>query len=229
MGQINEIIGDIKSGKQKTVRLQYMPYDINIAKKVWYQIAKKFIYQEIQPAQDISSVWLQLIKYVHGDPECELDINKSVFLMGRTGSGKSQTMKIMNEYMKIDNVRFKRNNKIIPFIYSIFSARDIVSDFNNNGYDGLEKYVTYSIICIDDLGSEPNEAVYYGTRLNVICEVIEERYAKGLTTHFTTNLDLVHTQKYYNDRVYSRIIETCNIVKLNDKDFRIPNTLKLNL
>lgn len=228
MGQIKKIdslINDIKSGNNEVVRIKYMPYSEKIAKMVWFGIARKLI-KNIQIECQIKSTWRQLIKYVHADDSCEYDLTKSICLMGKTGSGKSKTMHILNDYISIDQVRFFRNGKNVPFSFNIYSAREIVMDFNNSGYDGIAKYMIYSNICIDDIGTESKEAVYFGTRLNVIPEIIETRYAKGLTTHFTTNLNLDKLRDYYNDRVHSRISEKCNVIILNDKDFRIGDKSK---
>jgi DNA replication protein DnaC len=218
---IKSAINDIKTKRKEVVRIQYMPYSMNVAKRVWFDIAKNIIGKDIQRTPGIVDTWTELIKYAHGDNYCRYEITKSLCIMGRTGSGKSATMQILSEYLKIDNVFFERNGKKISFNFNIFSARKIASDFAENGYEGLEKYLIYSNICIDDFGSEPNESLHYGTRLNVIPEIIEERYSRGLTTHFTTNFDDELIKNEYNDRVHSRIIEQCNLIKLSDKDFRL--------
>jgi DNA replication protein DnaC len=221
MKTINSLITESKVEEQKVKRFQYMPYSEKIAKNVWFGIAKKLI-GKIEITDNIKSIWSNLIKYVHGDESCAYDITKSLLIMGRTGSGKSKTMEILSEYIKIDNVKFSRNGKIIPFDYNIFSARDIVADYASSGYDGIAKYTIYSNICIDDLGTEGKEmANYFGTKLDVIPEVIELRYSKGLTTHFTSNLNLELIKDRYDDRVFSRISQQCNEIVMNDKDFRL--------
>ena len=221
MKQIQSLIDDAKVNKKSVERIRYMPYSERIAKNVWFGIAKNII-GKIEITESIKKVWSELIKYVHADPSCIYDLTKSIILMGRTGSGKSATMEILSKYISIDEVKFMRNGKRVSFNFNTYSARDIVSDYAESGYDGIAKYEIYSNICIDDLGTESNQPVmYYGTRLKVINEIIELRYAKGLTTHFTTNMDMNLILSNYDDRVHSRISQQCNQIILNDKDFRI--------
>ena len=217
---IKSIINDIKCEKNEIVRIKYIPYSETISKNVWLGIAKSKI-KEIQLTEGIISVWSELIKYVHGDDSCKYDIKKSICLIGMTGSGKTETMKIINDYISIDDVKFIRNGKKVPLKFNMYTSREIVADYVSNGYDGIAKYCIYSNICIDDFGAENRDSNYYGSKLDVLTEIIETRYTKGLTTHFTSNLNLELIKEKYNDRVFSRISKQCNIIILNDKDFRI--------
>ncbi len=63
-------------------------------------------------------------------------------------------------------------------------------------------------------------ANHYGTKLNVIEEVIEERYRKGLLTHLTTNLSEDDILDAYGDRVYSRLKSMVNYHTITGEDFR---------
>jgi len=220
MKKIDEIIKEAKKQNRKVYRIKYQPYSFEIAKIVWYKLATGLI-GDIEICEQNKLIWNELIKYVHGDESSIYDINKTICLMGRTGSGKSKTMQIMQKYIAIDDVKFVRREKVISFSYNIISARYILDQYCTNGYDGIWNFEHFSNICIDDLGSEPKEGLYFGTRLNVLNEIIERRYEKGLTTHFTTNLDELGINDNYNDRVYSRIKENCNMIVMNDKDFRI--------
>ena len=218
MQKINSLLTEKAIQQNKVERFLYT-YDEYIAIHVWNGIVKLLICKP-KYTTIISKCWRNLIQYVHGDPECDYDLEKSILLMGQTGSGKSETMKIMNEYSKFDKVLFRRNGKIVKFEYKIISARTIFDEYCSFGFDGIMKYMILSNICIDDLGAEPAEGLHFGVRLNVIAHVIEKRHEKGLTTHFTTNLNEELISSSYNDRVYSRIVQTCNIIELNDCDFR---------
>ena len=80
----------------------------------------------------------------------------------------------------------------------------------------------------DDLGAEKNMA-YYGNTVNVMQEILLDRYEhfvrNGLQTHLTTNLDLSEIDSVYGTRVASRMHEMFNFVMLggdkNAKDRRI--------
>ena len=167
------------------------------------------------------TVYLNLIKYVHGDESGTMDTEKALGFMGNTGSGKTIAMKIARRYMKIDDVFFIRNNKKIPFTFNIVSAWQIVREFSNRGYDGIEWMIREPVFCIDDLGAENQTVNWYGSKVDVIEYLLEERYAQKNITHFTTNLDTEKLAEIYGTRVRSRLIGDTNIVSFVDEDWRI--------
>lgn len=219
MDIISNILEDCKKEKG-TSRIKYYPYSTSIAKHVWCEIASKMI-NNLKYDEFNKEVWSELIKYIHGDESCIYDLNKSIALIGRTGSGKTKTMEIMSQYMNIDDVKYIKNGKLIRFNYKIISSREIVNQYAIKGYDAIQKYIMISNICIDDIGSESISAKYYGTELNAIEEIIEMRYSKGLMTHFTSNYNTDDILELYGSRVHSRIMQTCNIITLNGKDYRL--------
>ena len=87
----------------------------------------------------------------------------------------------------------------------------------------MDRYIRWSILCIDDLGSEPQEVSYYGNRLNLMEHIVEERYLDRKLTHFTSNFNMEQLEQLYGQRVASRLYESCNIVKLVDTDWRRVN------
>jgi len=217
--KIESIINDTKNTEGPIKRFDYTYAEV-IAKQVWRGIAGKYI-KSIEYTDQIRTVWSELIKYTFNNKGCAYDTLKSICIMGQTGSGKSETMKILNDFIKIDDVKFSRNNKTVPLKFRIYSSREIIEDYRTGGVNGISKYMIESNICIDDLGTEAKEALHYGNRLDVISEIIEIRYNKGLTTHFTTNLNEDMILERYDSRIHSRILGTCNMIKLNDKDFRL--------
>lgn len=148
------------------------------------------------------------------------DLLKGIAIIGNVGTGKTKAMEIMNKYLEIDNVFYVKNNKQIPLRFQVFNSRQIVEDFAQDGFEGLHKYTYFHNICIDDLGTENLNPVYYGTKLNVIEEIIEERYRKGLMTHLTSNLNEEMLLDSYGDRVYSRLKNMINYHQLIGNDLR---------
>lgn len=220
MDSIASIINNIDFDSNRITRFRYMPYSEKVALSVWNDIAGKFIIKKDEGRQQLV-VWNNLIKYVHGDDKSAYDLNKSICLMGQTGSGKTITLKIMSEYMKIDNVMYMRGKTRLTFNYRMVSSSEIISNFMLNGFDGIAKYLIIGNLCIDDLGAEAQTATHYGNKIDVIAEIIEARYNKGLLTHFTTNLNENLILERYDSRVHSRILHSCNMIRMSDKDFRI--------
>lgn len=220
MNQIKSILQNVSEPDNKIRRFKYMPYSTKITKHVWFGIATTFI-EGLKVGPQQAEVWTELIKYAHGDPECKYDLNKSICIVGGVGTGKTKTMDILNEYIKIDNIVYMRGKTQLTFNFRTVNSKEIVSNYMKDGYDGLLNYMKIGNLCIDDLGSESATANYFGTKLDVLTEIIETRYNKGLLTHFTTNLDEQEINDRYNSRVYSRIVHQCNMIVLNDNDYRI--------
>jgi DNA replication protein DnaC len=221
MESVRQIISNISVDDNSGIkRIVYMPYQQEIARTTWKAIAEKII-GNVTFTEENKILYAELIQYIHGDPAYCYDLNKAIGILGPTGTGKTKSMEIMNKYSEIDDVKYYLNGKSRPFKFYIFNSRDICEDFATNGYDGLLKYCNYSTICIDDLGTENQNVQYFGTKVNVIEEIIEERYRKQLLTHFTSNFTKERIGDVYGDRVYSRIIGTTNIHNLKGKDFRL--------
>jgi energy-coupling factor transporter ATP-binding protein EcfA2 len=64
---------------------------------------------------------------------------------------------------------------------------------------------------------------YFGNKVNVAESLVQNRYelfSRGYLSHFTTNLSLVEMQQSYDERVWSRLTEMCNLVKATAPDRR---------
>lgn len=218
---IASIIQDSFNLDNKIKRIQYMPYSEKVAKNVWHELLKSLIGKEPIYDEFNSTLYLEMIKWIHADESCSYELDKGIILAGSTGPGKTKTFETMRLYSQIDNVFYLRSGKQIKLEFKIFNSRQIVSDYVNNGFDGIEKYSFYPNICIDDLGTESREAKYFGTNLNCIEEIIERRYLKGLITHISTNFPLDKMSELYSDRVYSRLKEMCNYIVFKGEDLRL--------
>lgn len=229
----------------KTDRIKYIPYDINIAKYDWQSHLIQLTGNEKPDYSDgRAEIYTDLIKFAHGDQYGKLDINKNLFINGGTGTSKTTSMLILREYFANSTYKdgesikkgFKcfKNGLLTNMEFQVFNSREIVSDYIQNGGEALNKYIYFQSILIDDFGTEPRPAIYFGTSMNVLADIVERRYEKGYITHFTSNLlfDVSpnfknqSVKELYGDRVYSRIYETCNIITMKGTDLRIKNNEK---
>ncbi|MCP3968516.1 MAG: hypothetical protein GY750_05115 [Lentisphaerae bacterium] len=88
-------------------------------------------------------------------------------------------------------------------------------------------------LIIDEVGREPQSATHYGTKLNVIEEVLRRRYIQwerhGARTIITSNaflrrdprqLDKPSIESLYGDDIADRVQQMCNIPQIGGCDLR---------
>jgi DNA replication protein DnaC len=137
-----------------------------------------------------------------------IDTGKGILLSGPVGCGKTSLMKLL-PYL----APHKTNYELIP-------TRNIVFNFNTNGFEVLDKYNDTKNYCFDDLGVEPVGS-HYAKECNVMGEILLSRYdlftqkSQSLShskTHLTTNLNAKEIEKRYGSRVRSRLRAMFNLI-----------------
>lgn len=220
VAQLLPHVGKGANGIGKNVQNARLPYSwADDIRAVFFGMAQQ-LEPEFKLTDNNIDVYRNLVRYAFAQPDCEWDINRGIGLMGNTGSGKTFAMRLLSQLLAGYNIRWLLYGQPQPFSFQVVSARRMVSEFVSGGYEAVDRYIRWSILCIDDLGSEPQEVSYYGNRLNLFEHIIEERYLDRKLTHFTTNFNMEQLEQLYGQRVASRLYETCNIVKLVDTDWR---------
>ena len=200
-------------------RCSYLPYNIEFALSVIERIGKGIVPSfEIKEAH--LEMYSELIRYFHADPEFKGDLNKGFLLMGPTGTGKTLAMEIMRIYRTIDNTKIIRNGKLYEMRFNIITVNEIVNQFINHSFEGIDHYCERYVLCIDDIGTECEQVKHYGNTLDVIGHIISERYAKKLITFGTTNFPLSTLEQKCDDRTISRMYALFNFMTLKCDDFR---------
>lgn len=139
--------------------------------------------------------------------------NTGYMLMGGCGCGKTEAAKRLSAMLKIE---FVTTGMLMEAFGSDAYYRMIKQpDFFNNRPGAL---------IIDEIGTEPRPFLYFGTKYNVMADVLRERYDAfkfyGTRTIITTNLRLEEMEEAYGDRIESRCWEMFRAKEYNSEDFR---------
>lgn len=178
------------------------------ARNVFWHCARE-MNPDYQVVENMKPVYRALVNHFFGYAS-EFNPEKSTLILGGTGCGKTQFMRIMQKALQYTGKTFR-----------FFPCIDVEQEIRFGG-----EYNTYDTgnICFDDLGAEQLETLCYGNRVVVMTEIIQRRYNRfqnqGLKTYFTSNLLPEEIEQRYGNRVMDRLKEMCNIVIFSWDSFR---------
>ena len=152
------------------------------------------------------------------------NLNKGLFVIGGVGVGKTLLFKIFKSYTKTilhsNSFRFYNASEIIDNVN--IDGKEYLKIFSDNFIDrGISNPYT---IYIDDLGATNESVNHYGSKTNVIEELLSvrhnvyERYNK--LTHVSTNLYSKDLKERYGIRIIDRIKGMYNIIEFKGESKR---------
>ena len=231
---LENIIEQIKkAGELPGVRRKsYMPYRMDTALQTVEALGRlrnpRFVIDD-----ENRFAYVNFVKWIHADESFQClhptskqplkgDLRKGVYIAGNTGTGKSWCLEVMASYCLVDNPTVILGDKIHSLKWSSIRTDSICDAFMENG--NIQKYKTAPVIGFQDLGSEQEEAMYMGNRLNVMRQILEFRGDyKDKITLITSNLPFTHRQfsDRYGERCVSRMHEMFNYFEIKGKDRRL--------
>lgn len=134
---------------------------------------------------------------------------KSLMLTGGVGIGKTHLASAIAQECMAHGMTVKFGN-VVDIFQSLKNAFSKDSDI-------LSEIKSVPMLVLDDLGQEMStdwvkETVY---------SIINYRYEHILPTVITTNLSMQELQNRFGDATVSRLMEMCEYVEMNGKDYRI--------
>lgn len=178
-------------------------------------------------------VYENFMKWLHGDetmraldPETKEEIpghmKKGIFIAGGIGTGKTVCTEVMGEYADLFEFKITfRGERDRRLTWASDSANAIVQGFIKD--KETDWWQDKDTVCIQDLGSEPTEAVAMGYRVNVLRSLLEYRADhRDRITIITSNYPMASPAlaEAYGERVTSRLREMCNYYEMKGKDRR---------
>ena len=146
--------------------------------------------------------------YTDQFPETE---TLNVLLQGNVGLGKSYLLNSMAHRVCVRGYSVRKltaYNMIRLVLENIREQR------------GVEELLECSLLCIDDLGTEP---MLKNITREYLFLVINERLNAGRHTVIATNLSLTQLEELYSERVFSRLISprVARVLQFEGRDVRL--------
>ena len=136
-----------------------------------------------------------------------------LFFMGGVGCGKSTMMYAIQA----------AHNYLYP------SGRGIIikdaTELTRNAAADADKVMGHykqidDMLAIDDLGKEPTEVMVYGSVIQPMVEIFEQRYNRMLPMLITTNLERKQVAEKYGRRIADRFNEMFEVIVFNEESYR---------
>lgn len=167
----------------------------------------------IYESADIDKCPKDIKKWIQGDRN-----KKGLYMWGPVGTGKTYSAYAMYKMIRANRIPVKISN-------STSLLNEIRDDFTYSSRDQFyrRKFDAWmdheGVMIIDDIGSEkPTEWA-----LQTFYSLINKRYEQNLPTIFTSNYSIEEIADRLGDRIASRIVEMCEIKKIDGEDRRLTN------
>lgn len=212
-------------------RQKYEPYNLTealeIIKFIGCQWAPKFRIDD-----ENTFAYTNLLRWIHNDPDMQaIDpetkksikgrLSAGIYVAGNSGTGKSWALDLASTYALAAGIKIHIGDSTRNLYWRNLRSDDIVNEYTHTG--SLERLKRLSILGIQDLGVEPEEANYMGNRINPLKTILEHRgdYTDKLTI-ISSNIQINHPDLIdrYGDRVASRLLEMCNYFEIKGTDRR---------
>lgn len=151
-------------------------------------------------------------------------VNRGLFIAGPTGSGKTTAVKILRKICYYNVIGLRMYDERGERIWGWWQKRadELSALYAKEGSEGLISAKTEALVSIDDIGCEPAETNFMGTKVNVIRQIVEARSERRGLMIITSNYGINDEEmvERYGDRVVSRLTEMCNFLILDTNDHR---------
>lgn len=162
---------------------------------------------------------LQIYKYLTRDNSFKGSLSKGILLNGKYGSGKTALMNAVRETYNIcvDHLGDSAISKM-----RIVKSSQVVNSFRKEDNDIEISNYSSGILIIDELGREQKEVNIYGTILQPMACVIQDRYDKGGQTFAICNfkLETLGSDEYYGKMIGDRLKQMFNEIELTGESRR---------
>jgi DNA replication protein DnaC len=171
-------------------------------------------------------------QYFTGDKSYEQNgrcLQKGICLMGSVGTGKTFIFEVAHQVLlRIQSPVCLRLVHVNELEQGYSSQGNIIFDqfgrtFRQKTQNEINDTSRPITVILDDMGSESGKACFWGNKVDVVSELIIERYKHiriGMVTHATTNLEQDEIFERYGKRSFDRMLDLMDFIDLGGKSRR---------
>jgi len=174
-------------------------------------ITPKFVLNEEQ-----EEYYLDLMAYFMSKPR-NFDLNKGLLILGTVGTGKTLSFEVMRKLFggfQIVNTRY-----VVRDYVTTNPSASVIDKYGRNSFGttpaGVIDYKKPKIFCFDDFGLESIDTRSFGNAVNVMEEIMGDRYdyflKHRLLTFATSNLQVEQIEECYGERLRDRLRQMMNV------------------
>ena len=146
-----------------------------------------------------------------------------VMFCGSCGNGKTTLLYALQSAVNFleDRGHFKFIKDYYQYYkvgFEIIDVRQILQAANDDVK--FKDLCNRDMLGIDDMGKEPAEIMKYGTIMNPVIDLLEQRYRRQAFTAITTNLTAKEIKNKYGTRVSDRFKEMLEVIVFQDIGYR---------
>jgi hypothetical protein len=177
-------------------------------------------------ADYVSDHYMEFFRKHSGYPALKLQPNKGFFVMGPKGLGKTLNF---HAYRKLQT-KFAQQQMVILNVVQMEKEFKRRAELKTSG-EYMDELIKIKELVIDDLGVEKGVLNDFGTKTNLISELLHQRYIyfqRGENiTHLTTNLNLPLLKEFYEGRLIDRMREMTILKIIEGTNKRIEPIMEL--
>lgn len=161
----------------------------------------------------------EIYKYLSGDRAFCGSLSKGILINGKYGSGKTL---LMNAVCNTYNYFIKQFGYVNSLEMKFVKSSQIVDSFRKEKNETEIAGYKFGSLIIDELGREQKEVNVYGTVIQPMSRVLQDRYDSGAPTFAIANfkLETLGSKEYYGQMIGDRLKQMFNELTLNGESRR---------
>ena len=165
----------------------------------------------------LSGVPKRFLSAAPGDFDTGVHLDRSLFLTGPVGTGKTHYLCAVINGMK--SRRAATGCLFVSVVDLLARVRACYSPGpdQESEQEIVRRYSEVDVLCLDDLGAAKST----DWAVQVLCQIIDFRYREEKLTVISSNLSLAEIDKQIDARIASRIAGMCELLALEGADRRI--------